>query len=274
MERQFKIGVIGVGFVGNAITESLKMKGLVAVGYDKFKDGGIGSFEEVIKNDILFLCLPTVYKNELKEYDKSIIYEVCQQLVDVSYSGIVVIKSTVEIGTTNYLLEKYPLKYIHNPEFLTARTAIYDFHHQEHIVLGVSSKVSLEELTHFKSFYEIYYFNTPISVCTTNESEAMKISCNSFYATKVQFFNEIYAICGKMDISYNAVKDLMLKNKWINPMHCDVPGSDGALSFSGACLPKDLSALNEHMNRLNTPHAVINAALKERNTMRHDNVNC
>ena len=55
MEKEFKIGIIAVGFVGGAINESLKMKGLLVDCYDKYKN--IGSFEKVIENDILFLCL-------------------------------------------------------------------------------------------------------------------------------------------------------------------------------------------------------------------------
>ena len=248
------------------------MKGLLVDCYDKYKN--IGSFEKVIENDILFLCLPTPYDSSLFQYDKSAIYEVCAQLVDVSYNGVVIIKSTIEIGTIDYLLEKYPLKYIHNPEFLTARTAIYDFHHQEHIVLGVCSNVKDEETNHIKSFYETYYFDVPISICSTRESEAMKLCCNCFYATKVQFFNEIYGLCGALDISYNNVKDLMLKNKWISNNHVSVPGPDNKLSFGGLCFVKDVSSLNEQMKRLHIPHAVLEAALLERNSMRDDHDNC
>lgn len=268
-----RIAVIGLGFVGGAIVESLSMKGLKVKGYDKFKDGGIGTFEDVIDSNIIFLCLPTPYVSSIGEYDKSIIYSVCQQLVDVNYNGMVIIKSTVEVGTLEYLLKEYNLKFIHNPEFLTARTALYDFHNQQHIVLGVSDRVLEKELEILTAFYGTYYGTAPISICTIHESEAMKLFCNSFYACKVQIFNELYLLCESMDISYNNVKELMLKNGWINKMHTQVPGTDGQLSFSGACLPKDLNALNELMKRQGTPNMVVNASITERNTMRDDNVN-
>lgn len=76
-----------------------------------------------------------------------------------------------------------------------------------------------------------------------------------------------------MECDYNVVKDLMLKNKWINPMHTDVPGPDGKLSYGGYCFPKDTNALLNHMKRVNTPYKVLEATVKERNIMRNDNVN-
>jgi nucleotide sugar dehydrogenase len=274
MDKQYNIGLIGIGIVGNAIYESLKSKNINVYGYDKYKNGGIGTFSKVIDNDMLFLCLPTPFDSSIKQYDKSCIFEVCKQLVDISYNGIVLIKSTIEIGTMNYLNNTYPLKYIHNPEFLSMKTAIYDVNNQVQIVLGVGSTIKDIDINFVKLFYETYYCNTPISICSYKESECMKIACNSFYAVKVQFFNEIYALCGAVDISYNTVRDLMVGNGWMLEQHTHVPGSDGKLSYGHLCLPKDSNSLNEQMKRLNTPHAVLEATIKERNVMRDDHDNC
>ena len=71
-----------------------------------------------------------------------------------------------------------------------------------------------------------------------------------------------------MNINYDNVLDLMLKNNWINPMHTNVPGHDGLISFGGACLPKDISALNEYTKELHVPNEVINATINERNKIR------
>ena len=76
-----------------------------------------------------------------------------------------------------------------------------------------------------------------------------------------------------MDCDYNTVMELMLKNKWINPMHTKVPGTDGKLSYGGFCFPKDTRALLEHMKRVDTPHAILEAVIEERDQMRSDNVN-
>jgi UDP-glucose 6-dehydrogenase len=77
-----------------------------------------------------------------------------------------------------------------------------------------------------------------------------------------------------MGCDYNRVKELMLKNGWINPMHTDVPGPDGELSYGGLCFPKDTNALNQFMKNKGVPNKVLKATIKERNEMRKDNDNC
>jgi UDP-glucose 6-dehydrogenase len=97
----------------------------------------------------------------------------------------------------------------------------------------------------------------------------MKLFCNSFYATKIQFFTEIKMLCDNMNIEYNNVIKLMLNNGWINPMHTIIPGHDGELSFGGACLPKDINALGSLCNNMNSPCDVIQAVITENKKMRN-----
>jgi len=263
------ISIIGLGFVGSAMLKSFKLKQINVKGYDKYKDSD--SFEECLNSTIMFLALPTVYNEESSKYDLNPICETCEKLVKHNYNGFVIIKSTVEPETTKNLLEKYDLKFIHNPEFLTARTAFEDFHNQKHIVLGKGKKeLDIDDVL---DFYIMCYPEAEISVCTSTESESMKSFVNCFYATKVQFFNELYLLCNSMDCDYDVVKDLMLKNKWINPMHTQVPGTDGKLSYGGYCFPKDTNALLQFMKLKKTNHKVLEAVINERNEMRRDNVN-
>ena len=257
-----KVAQIGNGFVGNALKKSFQLKGIDTIVYDKYQS--IGSVEETFDSDILFLCLPTPYKNE-NGYDLSAIEENLSILSKNNYNGVVVLKSTVLPGTTRSLSMKYKLYIIHNPEFLTERTALQDFNNQEHIVLGVNNVYGLNKLI---SLYEANYPYAEISICSSEESESMKIMCNAFYAVKVQIFNEFYLFCEENGINYNIVKDLMLKNKWINPMHTNVPGPDGKLSYGGHCFPKDTSALNEVMKKQNIPNKVLSGCIEERDLMR------
>ena len=178
----------------------------------------------------------------------------------------------MEPGTTENILNKYPnLKIIHNPEFLTARTATDDFINQKHIVLGIPSTLVNKDYDIIVKFYKTYFPDAKLSICNSKESECMKIACNSFYATKIQFFTEIKLLCDKLAIDYNNVKDLMLNNEWINPMHTNIPGPDGKLSFGGACFPKDTKALNSFMKTNNIPNQVINAVVEENKKMRDRN---
>ena len=281
--NKLHIGIIGLGFVGGSILKSFNIKitdlcinnSITMIGFDKYKDGGIGTFEDCLKCDILFLALPTLYNYLLKSYEYDPILHTCQLLLDNNYKGVIVIKSTVEPSITDMLSNKFNgLHFIHNPEFLTARTAFDDFHNQHHIVLGKGITCPEEKLNNVKYIFKLFYPNALISICKAIESESMKIFCNTFYAVKIQYFNELYLLCQKTGSDYNNIVDLMLKNNWINPMHTNVPGPDGKLSYGGLCFPKDTNALLEFMKKNNSPHAVLEATVKERNICRNDHDNC
>lgn len=263
MSIKMKISQIGNGFVGSALNKSFYLNGTNIAIYDKYQN--IGNIEEILDSNIIFFCLPTPYLDGIG-YDLSAIEENLLKLKEKKYKNLVVIKSTVLPGTCRSLEKKYGIKIVHNPEFLTERTAFEDFHNQQHIVLGFNSKVN-------KSIVNLYKKNYPdakISICTSDESESMKIFCNTFYAIKVQIFNEFYLLCNTLNIDFNNVKNLMLKNGWINPMHTTVPGPDGSLSYGGHCFPKDTSALLEQMIKMNTPNEVLLGCVSERNKMRKD----
>lgn len=267
-----KISIIGKGFVGSAIYKSFSNKGIVVKGYDKYKESD--SFLSCLESNILFLCLPTEYSYSLKQYDKSALYEICEKLETEKYLGTVIIKSTVEPNTTTNLSKKYKsLHFIHNPEFLTAKTAFEDFDNQTHIVLG-NCNLDLTKLEELKRFYLDYYPNASISVCSSTESESMKIFCNSFYAVKIQFFNELYDLCIKTGQNFDTIKNLMLKNDWINPMHTDIPGTDGKLSYGGYCFPKDTMALLNHMEKNESDRMILSSCVAERDLKRNDTINC
>jgi len=178
----------------------------------------------------------------------------------------VVIKSTTQPNTCLNLSHLYNLNIVHNPEFLTARTSEKDFAEQKHIVLGYTENI--DQLDGLSELYKKNFPNSKISTCTSTESELMKIFANSFYAVKVQFFNEMYDLCGKMDSDYKKVKDLILKNGWVNEMHTTVPGPDGQLSYGGACFPKDTQALYHSMLENGSICEVLGATISERNKMR------
>jgi len=276
--ENLKICVYGLGFVGNSMYSSFKNKGMEEnvnlFGFDKFKNGGIGNIEDGLKCDIIFMALPTMYNENTGSYDKEPINECCEYLEASNYSGLVVIKSTVEPETTNNLSSRFKnLSFIHNPEFLTARTAYEDFHNQTHIVLGQGPTCSINKVTTLKTFYSRYYPKAEISVCTSLESESMKIFCNSFYAVKVQFFTELYLLTKTNGSDFNKIVSMMLKNNWINPMHTQIPGPDGQISYGGLCFPKDTNALYKYMENVGSENKLLESCINERNQMRKDNDN-
>ena len=264
-----KIGIAGIGVVGGATLRSFTEHQIDVIAYDKFKD--MGSLHDLLTTNIVFLCLPTLYSTDLSEYDKTALHDVCSQLKDNKYEGLVVIKSTVEPTTSQQFADKYGLNIIHNPEFLTARTAYEDFHNQAHIIIGRTNNINDNQINYLSEFYKKYYPSAEITICNSTESESIKIFCNCFYSVKIQFFNELFLLCQKLNIDYSVVNNAMLKNGWINPMHTEVPGTDGKLSYGGMCFPKDTNALLSFMKSKNTPHMVMEATVRERNSMRGSN---
>jgi len=296
-----KIGLCGVGLTGSAMLKSLEKKGFKLLEnlflYDKFKkvyDDETypnGNLNDLYKCDQVYLSLPTLYNDEIKEYDKKSINDTIENFNNANYNGLLILKCTVEPKVTENLALIYPnLKLIYVPEFLSSSTAFEDFHYQKHTIIGytttlLSDKIDkLEEINYdnyllqncnslnkLVNFYETYYPNSRISITDSTTAETMKISCNSFYSVKVQFFTEIYLLCNDMNISYGKMVSLMLKNEWINEMHTMVPGKDGNISYGGLCFPKDTNALCEFMNKNDIPNGVLKNCILERNKMRKDN---
>jgi UDPglucose 6-dehydrogenase len=255
-----KIGICGLGAVGNALSNTFIKKNCIVYGYDKYKN--IGHINNFLDAEILFLCLPTPSENSTKE-----IYAACTELSVIEYKGIIVIKSTVPIGTTKDISNKFKnLTFVHNPEFLSMKTAEQDFETQKHIVIGGNDNDNI-----IYNFYKRHFPDAEISVVSSDESESMKLFCNSFYSVKIQFFTELYLLCNTMNIDYNKVRDLMLKNDWINPMHTNVPGTDGQISYGGMCFPKDTNILLKVMRDNNiTTCKVLESVIEERNLLRKE----
>jgi len=169
------IGIIGNGFVGNAVYQNFRDKVKCKV-YDVDKNRSLNTLGEVINCDFIFVCLPTPMK-ESGECDLTIIDDFFENLPEC-IPATFVIKSTIPIGTTKTYTEKYNV--IHNPEFLTARNAIQDFANNERNIVGGDVDLCVE----FVTMFEKYFPNIPSIITTSDESEAIKYFSNTFLAIK------------------------------------------------------------------------------------------
>ncbi len=267
-----KISVVGLGFVGKAMYDVFKDLGCDVIGYDINPKISPNLFQECLNSKIMFLALPTPYNSKECVYEMSPIIDTLKQLDNYSYQGIIVLKSTLTPNSTQNLEKMFPnLILIHNPEFLKAASAKEDFLNQEHIVLGHNS--SLNSVKVLSDFYNLNFPYSNISICSTKESESMKIFVNCFYALKIQFFTELYLTSKNCEMDFNLIVDMMIKNNRIHPSDTFVPGPDGNTSYGGYCYPKDTNALNAFMKKNNIPNGVLNACIEERNMMRNDNDN-
>jgi len=265
MQSKPKIGIVGAGFVGGAIARGFALQAEVKV-FDKDPARAIHSFEEICQQDLIFLCLPTPMMHvEGGQADLAIINSVCQQIKDQKTSGIVVIKSTVPIGTTKLLSETYGLDIIHNPEFLTARNADIDFLTPARTILGGDPK-----LTHsVASVFRKRFPGTNVLEMTSNESEAVKYIANCFFAMKVIYFNEVFlGLKDTFGLDWDKVMGGVLTDGRIGVSHCDVPGHDGKYGFSGACFPKDICALIHQLEESGFDPKVLKAAWEQNKAIR------
>jgi nucleotide sugar dehydrogenase len=232
------IGIIGNGFVGNAVYQNFKDKVECKV-FDVDKTKSLNTFDEVINQDFIFLCLPTPMKSN-GECDLSILEKFFSNL-PVTVDGIFVIKSTVPIGTTKKFSQNYNV--IHNPEFLTARNAVEDFRNSERNIVGGNELLCNQ----FAKFFNEIFPNIPSVITTSDESEAIKYFSNSFLACKVAYFNKMYDLCQVVGMDYETICSGVTSDSRIGKSHTQVPGIDNDRGFGGTCFPKDLNALINQM---------------------------
>ena len=167
MKKNVSVGIVGNGFVGNAVYQNLRDKARCKV-YDVDKNRSLSSLEEVIQQDFIFVCLPTPMKID-GSCDLSILDKFFEELPE-HLTGTFVIKSTVPVGTTKKYTERHNV--IHNPEFLTARNAVEDYAKAERNIVGGTKELCVD----FTCFFEACFPKIPSIIVTSDESEAIKFS--------------------------------------------------------------------------------------------------
>lgn len=227
-----KLGVIGAGFVGGAIARGFSLTSDVRI-FDKDPKRAIHTFGQTCQQDYVFLCLPTpMVRVDGGEADLSILRLVCKQIKEAGHDPLVIIKSTIPIGTTDQLCEQFGLRIIHNPEFLTARNADIDFLTPARTILGGTKELTSQVATIFADRFP----GNNILEMTARESEAVKYIANCFFAVKVLYFNEVFLGLNSFGLDWKKVMAGVLSDGRIGISHCDVPGHDGKHGFSGACV--------------------------------------
>ena len=129
------IGIIGQGFVGNAIYQKFKNYFEVKT-YDIIKDKSNSEKKVAMSQNVVFVCLPTPM-NRRGRCDTSLIESTVKEIFTTFKCKTVVIKSTVPPGTTAKINSLYPdMDVVFNPEFLTEANAVSDYENQTRIILG------------------------------------------------------------------------------------------------------------------------------------------
>jgi len=253
------IGIIGQGFVGNAVYQKLK-KYYKVFTYDIQAKLCNSDLPEVLERcKIIFVCLPTPMNKDgscnLDLLDNTL-KEINRASMDMD-GRIVVIKSTIIPGST----DKFQLDYQHidlvfNPEFLTEANAVDDFENQTRLLLGGP----LRATTKIKQIFSSVFRKTPRIIKTdAKTAELVKYVTNAFLATKVSFANEMHQLCEGLDLDYDKIIEYATLDPRLGDSHWGVPGPDGDFGFGGHCFPKDLAALLHLSDKLGTINNVLHA---------------
>lgn len=262
-----KIGIVGFGFVGKALKNGLlgSVEAYIVDPKLSTEIGGLIDFSP----KIIFLCLPTPM-NKDGDQDISILQSVIDEINSIENlsEATLVLKSTVIPSKLDQITDSVNL--IVNPEFLREISADRDFIDSEFILLGGSE----DKCTKVKNFYLNHTKCKTNNFIITDKSSAllMKYTINTFLATKVTFFNEIYNIHSESNIneSWDSFIKMVSYDKRIGESHMQVPGPDGRKGFGGACFPKDISALMHYAESLGLEFDLLKKIIQTNNRVRLD----
>jgi UDPglucose 6-dehydrogenase len=192
--------------------------------------------------DVIFIGVGTPERED-GSANLEYVYNVAKQIAEnVEKDALVVVKSTVPIGTNDRLEEYIKLnlknnvnvEVASNPEFLSQGTAVKDTLNANRIVVGVESKKAEETL---REVYE--RFNHPIVVTNRRSAEMVKYASNDFLALKISFINEIANLCEIVGANIEDVTKGMSYDERIGSKFLKA-----GIGYGGSCFPKDTKALH------------------------------
>tara|TARA_B100000214_G_scaffold183517_1_gene132347 strand:+ start:43 stop:840 length:798 start_codon:yes stop_codon:yes gene_type:complete len=249
-----KIGVIGRGFVGGAITNGFENQGHEVLVHDTKLNTKI---ENVLESRLLYICVPTP-SSEDGSCNTDIVESVLVELSELNYDGSVCIKSTIVPGTTQKFRQQFNnLNISFVPEFLREKTAVEDFLYNNNVlVIGSDND---ETISLVKESHGVLPTHTV--TMTPTEAELTKYFSNTYKAMRVTFANAFYNLCQTMGSDYDKVRDAFLFHGVGDGHYLKVNKQYGG--FGGTCLPKDSKALAKLVDDLGLPMEIFRVIVSD-----------
>ena len=254
------VAYIGYGFVGKACHKAFEHNTVPVIVDPKYSDVKV---EDLVHYNpgIVFVAVnaPTLENGKV---DVTNIHNVLEDLSDIEYNGPVVIKSTLPPSELTYIFQKYPLKLVYSPEFLRERFWEEDALKPVMVLLGGDFKNCKLVEDIYKKHSNIDLGRVTFHITLPEDAALVKYAINTFLATKVVFFNQIYQVFKDMNNGvepqwedWQHIVRIVGNDPRIGFSHMQVPGPDDQYGYGGSCFPKDVKAfigedVNNHLSLL------------------------
>jgi UDPglucose 6-dehydrogenase len=264
-----KIGIFGAGYVGlvtgtcfASLGNDVVIRDILPEKIDALRRGEVPIYEPGLADlieqnrsrisfttdvgeaidgaDFLYVAVgtPPTYSGDA---DLSAVWTVIDELPNVEGAPVVVMKSTVPVGTGDKVRAALDARgltqvgYVSNPEFLAEGTALKDFMSPDRIVIGAFDRDDGDRVEDLHR-----ELDAPVVRCDVNSAEMVKLAANAFLSTRISFINEIANVCELVGADVEAVAKGVGLDHRLGPHFLRA-----GIGFGGSCFPKDVSALKQ-----------------------------